>query len=580
MLLLKPYAKQIAVIIACIVVSSTVSIIIPLIGKTIMDEGFLAKNLSVIISMATVSLLLILTEQGIGFLETKYFAYINTILPYNLTKSAFKHMLKLKMQYFQNSNMAEIISQLSMDIGNITKITDQSMFFIITQAFKIVGGLVGLLLIDWKLTMLVILMLPMRYFFVRYIAKKRKNIFEEYIKLSKEYSSWYGDAVGGIKEIKLWGLNRIMLGMFIKKQRVLIKKDVLLLLIDKINFISETLLFQIITSALYIVGAYFMINGKLTVGELFTIITYSVFVTGPVSAIFNIGYSFSGILPSAKRYFEFMNTDIESDLKDAKRIPDNKSKINECLEFKDVSFSYSHNHALQNISFRIKRGEKVAIIGPNGSGKSTLLNLILRLCSPDKGSILLDSIDIRLYKINDYRKLISVVNQDVYLFNGSIKDNIALFSKRKNKRIIDAGRQSGADAFIERLPDKYETSIGNNGSKLSGGERQKLAIARALAKKAPILAMDEATSNCDAVSELLINEVISSYSSDTTAVIITHKPDLLKRVDKIIALFDGKVVDIGTHDELYKRNDFYREMFTKNDVVSELNTVINGRTLP
>lgn len=559
--LFRPYTGKVIVILVCMLLSAGISMMLPRINQQLMDKGLLARNFTLLVMFTLASLALLLVDQGLGFLETKNRIYLNSIIPYTLSKNAFKHTLRMKMQFLNNANAAEIMSTIGMDVGNIGRICDSSTFYILASIFKIVGGFIGLLLLDWRLTILVVVIVPFRYILVKYIAKKRKQFFESYIELNKEFAAFYGDTIAGIKEVKLWGLDRVKVGEFIKKQRRLIKASIKMGLMDKVNEFSETALFQLITNLIYVIGAYFVFQNSMTVGELFAFITYSAYVTGPISAILNIGYNFVNILPSAKRYFEFMDREGEpyGGNKGAARLGSGYGKA--VITFEDVSFSYTgEKQTLDRISFEIKEGEKVAIVGPNGSGKSTVINLLLRLYTPDSGRILLDGKDVSAISLREYRKMLSVVSQDLYLFNASIKNNIALNTRMKELHIYKAAKECGINGFIEKLPEGYETMVGRNGTRVSGGERQKIALARAIVRASRILVLDEATSNYDMESEKQVNELICNNFKKEAILIITHRPDVLKLVDKIVVLEDGRIHDIGTHQELYSGNELYRGM--------------------
>ncbi|NFG63090.1 ABC transporter ATP-binding protein [Clostridium sp. CMCC3677] len=559
--LFKPYRWKIIIVITCIIISSGLSILTPLINQLLIDEGLLSKNLKLIITYSIYNLILITIIQGLGIIETKYRTYIENLLSYNLEKEAFKHILKMKMSFFWSKNYAEIISNLRTDISNISQIADQSTFYIITSVFRIIVGIIGLITIDWRLYVLVMVVTPIRYLVVKYLAKKRKDLFEKFIESYEDFSGWYGDTIGGIKEIKTWGLEILKTGEFIKKQREIIKQNIGMSYLGKANEISETVFTQTITALIYIIGGYFIIGNTLTVGKLFAFITYSSYVTGPIFAIMNIGYSFASIIPSAKRYFKFM--DMETEDRNEKKILQklNSNEVLGTIEFKNVEFSYNDKESvLKNISFKIDAGEKVAIIGSNGSGKTTVINMLLRFLTPDSGGIFLDGKDINSFKLKDYRQVISLVSQDVYLFNSSIRENIILNSKKTDSEMYSAIKKSGAYKFIEEMSNKYENIVGERGSKLSGGERQKIAMARAFLRDSKILVLDEATANYDIETEYHVNNLIKENYKDKTMIIISHKPDILAKVDKIIVINQGAIEDIGNHFELYNRNIFYKNM--------------------
>lgn len=562
--LFKPYKWKIILVITCIIISSALSLITPFINQKLIDEGLVMKNFNIITKYSIYTLMLIIIIQCLGIVETKYRSYIENILSYNLEKEAFKHTLKLKMDFFCSTNYAEIMSNLRTDINNISQIANQSTFYIVTSIFRIMVGIVGLIVIDWRLSILVMVVTPVRYFLVKYLAKKKKNIFEEMIENYEKYYRWYGDTIGGVKEIKIWGLESLKTGELIKQQRNIIRQNIKMAYLSKVNEISETVFTQIITTLIYIIGGYMIIGEMFTIGKLVAFITYSAYVTAPIFAIMNIGYSFASVIPSAKRYFNFMNMDNEISANNAKLERIEKNNVLGNIEFRNVKFSYENSQSvLRNINFKIEAGEKVAIIGRNGSGKSTIINLILRFLTPSSGEILLDGKDINYIKLRDYRRLISIVSQDIYLFNDTIRKNIMLNFRRTDEDMYLATKKTGAYNFIEEMPKKYETVVGEKGSKLSGGERQKVAMARAFMRDSKILILDEATANYDIESECKVNNVIQESYKDKTVIIITHKPDILLKVDKIIVINDGQVEAVGTHLELYKINNFYREMITK-----------------
>lgn len=568
--LFRPHIKKVIVILVCMLLSAGISMMIPKLSQQLMDKGLLARNYKLLVLFTLASLALFLIDQGLVFLETKNRIYLNSMITYTLSRNAFKHTLWMKINFFNNANAPEIMSTIGMDVGNIGRICDNSTFYILSSIFKMVGGFIGLLLIDLRLTIIVVAMVPFRYIFVRCIAKKRKQIFEEYIEVNRCFASFYGDTLAGIKEVKLWGMDRIKMGEYIKEQRKIINANIKMGLIDKLNEFTESVLFQLIMDLIYIVGAYMVFQNSLTVGTLFAFITYSDYVTSPISAILNIGYNFVNIIPSAKRYYDFMDKESEPYKENRNHIAVGAKDSKEFLVFEDVSFSYTgEKQVLDKISFEINKGEKIAIVGTNGSGKSTIMNLLLRFYQPDTGKILLEGRNINTIDLREYRKMISVVSQDIHLFNTSIKDNITLDTRIKDFNIYKAAKECGANEFIEKLPGKYDTMVGRNGARMSGGERQKIALARAIIRDSKILLLDEATANYDVESEAAVNKFIGEELHEKTAIIISHKPDILKYVDRVIILERGRIVDTGKHEELCKRSSRYKKMMETHDVFKD-----------
>lgn len=558
--LFKPYIKNIIVIFICMLISAGINILIPLLSKQIVDNGLIGNDFKLLIKLVGISVFLVMTDQGIGLLETRYRVLISSKLPYELSKRGFKKILKLNIRYFNNTNYGEIMNNLNMDIGRISRIADSSLFFIVAQVFKMAGGVVGLFLIDWRLTIIVLVIIPAKYKLVKFFARKRKEVYVEYMEANSAYSSWFGEVISGVKEIRLMGMERQKTGQFVKKQRKLVRINIKLNILDKVNQLSETVLFELIIGLLYIIGAYLILNVNFTVGGLMAFITYSVNVIAPISAVLNIGYIFSDILPSAKRYFEFLDMEQE-EVKIKPRKKFEPDKIEGCLKFENVSFRYSEEiEVLKDITFEVHSGEKVAIIGANGCGKTTLINLLLRFLKPQKGRILLDDIDIGTAELGNYRQMISVVSQNIYLFNTTVKENITPCAEKNGIKARKAAKISGINDFINKLPQNYDTIVGSNGANLSGGQRQKVAMARAIARDSKILILDEATSNYDMESEMEIIDLIINRLNNKTVLAVTHKLPVLKAVDRIIFLENGKIADCGKHDELFERNKKYREI--------------------
>lgn len=545
LLLYRPYLRKILIVLLCMVVSTGIHMIMPFIGKLVMDNGLIPKDFMMVLYLSVASILLMLLDEGIGIFEMKYWAYLNSMLSYSMNKAAIKQLLKSRIDFFNNTNFSEIMNNISMDIRNISRISERSTFFVITQIFTIIGGITGLVLIDWKLSLVVLCIIPLRYVLVKYLTAKRRRCFEQYMEYYKDYSSWFGDLIGGIKEVKLWGIDTVVMGQFIKKQRRIIKADIYMNMVDKLNDFSDSILYDLLTNALYIIGAHLIIGNSLTIGGLFAFITYSSYVTHPISAILTIGYSFSSVIPAAGRYFGFLDMEREKDGA-VKSAPEAWSrKMQGAIRFEDVSFSYDGTKkVLDKVNIDIKAGERVAIVGSNGSGKSTLINLLQRFYTPESGRILLDGEDISTLRLRDYRRQITFISHDAYLFNASVRENIRLFTRKQDLRIYKAAQASGAHEFVRSLQDGYESRIGRNGTKLSGGQRQKIALARAFMRDSAILVLDEATCNFDVDSEEQLYETLEKDFEGKTVIVITHRPHILKNMDRVLLVEEGSVVEV------------------------------------
>lgn len=550
---LKPYKRNISFVILCLLLSSGLNVVQPLLGKAIMDQGLIAKNIAIVFKFAIMILFLVIIDQSISLLETKYLAGLSARYSYDLFRVAFRKMLNLQTDFFTKKNYAEITNTITVDVNNVSKITDKTTFLIVGQVFKVASGIAGLCIINWKLGLIVLGVAPIKYGIVRFLTAMRKRTFREYLDQSRDFYGWFGDVVSGIREIKLWGLQHIQIGKFVRKQKKIINSNIRLAYVDSYNQTSETILYQLLTCLLYIIGAIYICGGTFTVGGLFAFITYSVYVTGPISLITNLIYNCANIIPSAKRLFEFFDMQTENTAQIAKESSVIKQNVfpmykegndNTLIRFSNVKFAYAANRpVLRNVSFTVDTGEKIAITGANGAGKSTIINLLLRFYQPDSGTITFGGKEIQDIQLADYRNLFAVVSQEPYLFNTTIRENIDLKGKCSDKLLMEACKKSATNDFIERLPKKFDTMVGRNGTRLSGGERQKVSVARVFVRDSPVILFDEATSNFDSFSDGYLNEVIFNELRDRTVLFITHKTSILHSMDRVFRLENGMIFE-------------------------------------
>ncbi|WP_097014968.1 ABC transporter ATP-binding protein [Anaerocolumna aminovalerica] len=551
--LLKEYKRIIYFIFGCLIISTGLNLCIPLLSRSIMDYGFIGGDKELLIKLVMISAILPIVNAAIDLLKEKKRIDISAKLEYSLSEKAFQHLIKIKANYFTGKNYTEIFNNLNTDIAYMVSITDGAAFFIVTQVFSITGGIIGLFIINYKMTLLVLIYIPCKYLLMKYLARRRKLYADQYIEDAQKYAKWFGDTVGGVHEIKLFNIADGKKQEFEDKQKKVIIQKKKINLLGVWNASMDTLMIQLLIMVLYILGANLVFDFKLSVGSVFAFITYSTYVTAPISGILNIGYMLSGIIPSTKRYYEFMDLQEEEERGNPLTHP-----VFGTIKLRDVSFSYVPDKPiLKNMYIRFEKGSKTALIGKNGTGKSTIIGLITRMYEPDQGKILLNGEDVLSFALSEYREMISVVSQQVYLFDNTIRNNICLYKKKSEEEIMQAVIDSGLKDFIDEVSLDY--SVGQNGSLLSGGQKQKIAMARALLHDKSIIIFDEATSNTDVYSEMQINNLLHSRLKEKTVIVVTHKQEVLKEVDQIILLGTEGLVS-GTYEELYNGNQDFSEM--------------------
>jgi ABC-type multidrug transport system fused ATPase/permease subunit len=407
-----------------------------------------------------------------------------------------------------------------------------------------IGGIVGLFIINWKLSLLVICVIPIKILINLFFSSKRSKIFVNQMEHYSKYAEWLGDSIQGVTTIKLWNAYRQTRRKFIQLKRNIIKNDYKINVLEQENSIASSLVDEFLLTTFYILGGILIFNGTLTIGGLVSFLSYSAYVISAISFLTRIRYYFDPIIPSLKRYTEFMGINEE-------RVSNIDVPVSDPhIRFKNVKLVYDDcTTALRNVTFEIKSGERVAIVGSNGSGKSSNASLLLRLYEATEGEITYCDTNINEIKIDQYRNIFSQVEQKSFMFNSSIRDNIDPLHQLSDEQIIKAADELGILDFITD-ENALDAVVGVDGGKLSGGERQKLAALRAFAKPHKILILDEVTNNLDIESEHILNEIITQKIDNKILIIITHRIDVLKKADKILFMKHGELAAQGTYDEL------------------------------
>lgn len=518
----------------------------PLIIKMIMDKGLIYQDFQYILLFACLLLLVSTLEQVVCVFQIRLFENLKKQFVLNIYSKIFKKLLNLKVDYFQKSNSTEIINKLSTDISSISIMVDSSMMNLMNYVLQIISGVIGLFVISWKLALLVMLIAPIKYIMISFFSNKKEIAIKEFLEESTQFSAWFSDNVQGIKEIKLWNLYKLKHAELRKRQKKVLDLEKRRNLLEAYNAFSDSSLQWIVVSGLYALGGYWVCNNSLTLGALTAFISYSNYVIGPISLLFNLKLIFAQIKPSINRLHEFYNLEVEEPAKKSHC----KIEFRDKIQFENIDFSYSKQRVLSDVCLSIRKGEKIAIVGENGSGKTTLINILLRFLKPGAGNIFIDGINIEDYDLNSYREMFSVVSQEVYLFKDSIHNNITMNRRGDEKELFDLCNEMHIDKVIQKLMYGYNSILDNNGENLSGGERQKIALLRAIFKDSPILIMDEATANIDKEYDEFVHQYIMNDCKDKTIILITHKLDNLKGMDKIYKIHNATIEKCKYHDLL------------------------------
>jgi len=566
--LFSPYKAHIIVISVTMVLASVGSFANPWLTMQLIDVGILGADFRQTTIYVGAIFVIFIIQQLIGALQFYFYRDISIKIPYDLNLIVSKHILSMRVKYFKERNFSVVMAEIFQDISNISALTGTQFLTSFVTLFRIIAGVVALMIINWQLTLVMVSVIPIKLLISHILFKKQEAVYKAIMKFQTDFSAWLSDSISGIVEIKMWNLinsKLISLASILEKGNKTKSRLMFYAYID--NFLGTTLSVMF-TCVLYIYGAVLIADDRMTIGMLVSFVAYSALVFEPVSIVSHIITQLSTTRPAFSRFLKFMETDVESDKPDA--IEMSCSADINSIVFDNVSLTYESEYVLSKVTFKINKGERVAIIGLNGSGKSSIINLLLRFYEPTEGNIEINGKDISLYTFDSYRSIWSLMAQNCYIFNGSIEENINITQDLTASDIKECCTKSGASLFVENLPLKLKTPTGYNGAKLSGGERQKISLARTLAKKkSKILVLDEATSSYDYHSEQQFNKEILASSQYNITILVTHRPEILKQMDKIIFLEKGVIAGIGTFDELINSSNNFQTMIEESQKEGE-----------
>lgn len=560
----KHYRKLFFAIICMIIVSSSTAIHAWMM-QPVLDDIFLNKS-STMLLLLPIAIILISVIKGIAsYFQSVLMNFIGFRIVADVQSEMFASIIKFDLSYFSENNSGTLISRFIADVGSLTR----GVHSVITNIIKDILTIFFLILVmfyhDWKLALMAFVVFPISVLPIVKIGKRIRKISTQTQVGFGELTSKLTEVFTGIKTIKSFNAQEF------EKERLDSSIENIFKLTFKSNKISaiarplmETLGGLAVASVIWVGGSQ-VINGETTPGTFFSFITALLMAYQPVKSLAGLNTTLQAAMASAERIFSII--DLTPSIINKPKI--SFEKVNKLqkkfIEFNNISFKYlnSKNDILKNCSLKIPYGKKVALVGHSGAGKTSLLNLIPRFYEPYKGNISLNNFNIKDIDLNDLRKILSIVSQDVVLFDGSIRYNIlyGCDSNVTENMILEACKNSGCQEFLSKLQEGIETNIGENGVKLSGGQRQRIAIARAFLKDAPFLLLDEATSALDSISEEKIQKAIRKLMIGRTSLVIAHRLSTIKDADLIVVIDNGKISDKGSHEKLLSSSSLYKNLY-------------------
>lgn len=546
----------------CAFLSTIFNIISPMIVRYISNgNSIYSLAMSSVVKLTTIYIFVCILSAFASFYMNYKGNIMSLTIETEMRSDLFKHLQKLSPSFYDDNKIGQIMSRMTHDLSNAASFVHTIATQVITSIITVVILCFILQSINIWLTLILIILMPMIFICTKYFNKHMHNIMQKQREQVGEINSKIEDSISGISVVQSFANEKAEEEKF----EICNKKYADIRRKEYWYFSCLNGAMQLFSGVMYvgviIMGALFLINNKIGVGDFAAYLLYSGTVWSSVKTIVYFTEHFQRDLTGIERFLEIMGIDpeIKNDIR-ARHI----SKFQGNIEFKNVNFGYKHTktNVLNNISFKITKGENVALVGSSGIGKTTIVNLILRFYEVSSGEILLDGINIKNIDIACLRKSIGIVQQDIYLFSISVYENILYGNLSSSKEdVIKAAKRAGAHEFIVNLENGYDTRIGENGAKLSEGQKQRIGIARAFLKNPSILILDEATSALDNETEAVVQQSLEELSKGRTVITIAHRLTTIKKSDRIMVLTEKGISEIGTHEELMNKHGTYYNMY-------------------
>ena len=533
----------------------------PYITKIIIDDYISGKNPEVnIYLLGGVYLFFSILGAVLQYIQVNILNYTGQEIIHKIRMQVFSHVQSMSLKFFDKNSTGSILTRATNDVEAVSELYSGVVVDLFKDVFMIFGIVVSMLLLDRKIALVSFSIIPLIVFATVIFNKKAKENFRWVRSLIAKINAFFAENISGMKLVQIFVKQKEKYGEYEKINSEYNKAAVTGVRLNAVFRPANEFINSLAISLLIWFTAGDILRGNIEFGLLYAFITYSKKFFTPINDLADKFTTIQSGRVSAERIFELLdNFEYFEDPAKGRHI----SKIKGDIEFKNVWFAYeSGEYVLKDVSFKINAGETVAFVGATGSGKSTIINLMGRFYDVLKGEILLDGVNIKEYKLNELRKFIAVVMQDVFLFAGDIKSNIRLNNQNiSGEEIERAAKYVNADSFICELRHKYDEPVMERGSTLSAGQRQLLSFARAVAFDPPILVLDEATASIDTENEEIIQESLKKISKNRTTVIIAHRLSTIKNADSIIVIHQGKIIETGRHEELLQKDGIYKKLY-------------------
>ena len=561
---LKPYTAQLMLSLFCIMCSSVLTLMPSVLTGKIIDEGLIGRNFQRLVLYIALSLTVTFAANMIGVAENYLNSWIAQHITYDMRNSMYRHLQSMSQRFFTGNNQGDIITRMTSDISGVEQVITNTYSSILSNSITLAVALIAMYRKNWILATVGIIIVPLFTIPTRKAGQRRWSLTSEAQACSDEINGILNEtlSVSGQTLVKLFCREEQEYKKYEKANARMIDLNIKERMAGRWFRVVLTTITSVGPMLLYLVGGILIMkyNSALTVGDITVLVALLGKMYGPVNSLLNIQVDWIRAMAMFTRIFEYFDMPVEIQNAPDALVPDHAEGS---VEFRHVGFSYEpERKILKDVSFRLEAGRSVAIVGPSGSGKSTTINLIPRLYDVQEGAVLFDGVDVRKLDLTFLRSSIGVVTQETYLFNGTIRENLLYVRpEASEEELREACRKANIWDFIERQEKGLDTVVGNRGLKLSGGEKQRISIARVLLRKPALLIFDEATASLDSISEAKIQEAIDPLVNSCTSILIAHRLSTILSADEIIVLKDGEIVERGVHKDLVKAGGVYTELY-------------------
>ena len=586
-----PYRTNIIIFLATVVVDAALVVATPLLLKQLIDDGVIPKNGAVVTKLAIFVGLLAVADAGFNMLGRYFSSRIGEGLIYDLRSLVFAHVQKQSIAFFTRTQTGALISRINSDVMGAQQAFTATLSGVVSNVVSLVLVGVTMLILSWQITIFSLLLLPVFLIPTKWVGRRLQSLTRESFNVNAEMSSTMTERfnVSGAMLVALYGEPDREREYFRSRARRVADIGIKMAMLNRLFFIALTSVAAIATAFAYGIGGHLAISGRVTVGTLLAITALLARLYGPLTALSNVRIDVMTSLVSFERVFEVLDLEPMVKNRDGAKVLETKEPR---IEFDHVNFSYPRaeeislaslesaakaetvqsGQVLRNLSFVAEPGTMTALVGPSGAGKTTISALLPRLYDVTEGAIRIDGHDIRDLTLESLRDSIGVVMQDAHLFHESIAENLRYAKQDATAQEMQAACEAAQIwKLIESLPNGLDTMVGERGHRLSGGEKQRLAIARLLLKSPAVVILDEATAHLDSENEQLVHAALQTALKGRTSIVIAHRLSTVREADQILVLEKGSIVERGTHEDLVEQGGLYADLYNRQDLTGATN---------